>query len=196
MSTAEAVPAKKPPSLSRRERELVAGAVILTTVPTRVPVRQLAERVGTMSPMESEPEPLASGVRANAKSSICKKRCLVLLFIYPLVFGAAMPIVPQDSAPGIAISRLLVLALFLTALLWCHYDSLERGFWVSKTLKAALVLLFAVAFPYYIFRTRGVAGFKTLGRVLLVLAAMAVLCLTGASVTFFFGTLIGLPVQD
>ena len=48
-------------------------------------------------------------------------------------------------------------------LLWCYYDAQECQYTLSKTMKICLVAIAAVAFPVYAFRSRGLAGFKTLG---------------------------------
>jgi hypothetical protein len=47
--------------------------------------------------------------------------------------------------------------------LWCYFDALELQYRLSKTMKICLVVVAAAAFPVYAFRSRGLAGFKTVG---------------------------------
>jgi len=56
---------------------------------------------------------------------------------------------------------------------WCYCDALERQYPLSKTMKICLVAIAAVAFPVYAFRSRGLAGFKTVGWAILFLLLAA-----------------------
>jgi hypothetical protein len=57
--------------------------------------------------------------------------------------------------------------------LWCYLDALERQYPLSKTMKICLVVVAAAAFPVYAFRSRGLAGFKTVGWAILFLLLAA-----------------------
>jgi len=67
--------------------------------------------------------------------------------------------------------------------LWCYFDALERQYPLSKTMKICLVAIAAIAFPVYVFRSRGLAGFKTLGWAILFLLLAAVAAGIGAGIS-------------
>lgn len=67
--------------------------------------------------------------------------------------------------------------------LWCYLDALERQYALSKTMKICIVLLPVAGFPVYAFRSRGLAGFKTLGWAILFLLLAAVAAGIGAGIS-------------
>jgi len=67
---------------------------------------------------------------------------------------------------------------------WCYCDALERQYPLSKTMKICLVAILAIAFPVYAFRSRGLAGFKTLGWAILFLLLSCVAVGTGAWISY------------
>ena len=46
---------------------------------------------------------------------------------------------------------------------WCYYDARERRVLLTRTMKVSLVLVPPLAFPCYVFKSRGSSGFRTLG---------------------------------
>lgn len=121
-----------------------------------------------------------------------RRRCLILLFVFAGTGAFVIGLVGENSAlSGLLGLLILPIALLFTALLWCHFDAMDRGFRISNDLKICLVLLFAVAFPYYVFRSRGWAAFKTFGGTLLVVAGILVLVGLGAVIGSVLATVFG-----
>jgi hypothetical protein len=67
--------------------------------------------------------------------------------------------------------------------LWCYFDALELQYPLSKTMKICLVVVAAVAFPVYAFRSRGLAGFKTVGWAILFFLLSVVVGGIGAGIS-------------
>jgi hypothetical protein len=66
---------------------------------------------------------------------------------------------------------------------WCYYDALERQYPLNKTMKICIVLLPVVGFPVYAFRSRCLAGFKTVGWAILFLLLAAGTAGIGAGIS-------------
>jgi hypothetical protein len=99
-----------------------------------------------------------------------KRRILYVLFVAATIVGLWVGYSPgMDGSTEVA----LHLALLIPALWWCFTDADQRGFRIGAIHSILLVLAFLIAFPVYLFRTRGLAGFKTVG--VTVLCALAML---------------------
>ena len=59
-------------------------------------------------------------------------------------------------------------------------------------MRILLLLFFGLALPVYIFRTRGVRGFKTIGWTLLLAAGMVAIVFATGLLTFWIGDIVGL----
>lgn len=101
-----------------------------------------------------------------------KRLALAALLLAMVCSGAVSA--PWGSRAHIIGSALCSFLIFL----WCYLDALERQYPLSKTMKICLVAITAIAFPVYAFRSRGLAGLKTLGWAILFLLLAA-----GAEVT-------------
>lgn len=114
-----------------------------------------------------------------------KNRCLKVIVGIALVVGFFYALLPEDSGWLTIIDIVCRIGFLLLVLLWCVYDSFERKSPITKKMSVCLFLLFGIAFPYYIFRTRGFkGGFKTLGLVLVFLIVVIA--------AVFIGGIIGL----
>ncbi len=65
------------------------------------------------------------------------------------------------------------LPMLILAIIWCYADAEVRDYRIGKITRLGLVMFFIIAFLIYVFRTRGLRGFKTLGLTALFVAAMA-----------------------
>lgn len=104
-----------------------------------------------------------SGLKPDTTSCRKQKKFILigLLLLSALVGGMYVFITegsPIDTLSGYIFG---MISLFLI-LGWCHYDALERGYKISNSMRICLVLLFGVAFPVYLFKSRGLGGFKAL----------------------------------
>ncbi|MBI5528730.1 MAG: hypothetical protein HY897_20565 [Deltaproteobacteria bacterium] len=104
-----------------------------------------------------------------------KRRILVALVLYAAflgVVGILMGFLPKDARSPNMISAIAVLPALILAILWCDADARHRGHKIGSVARLGLVFCFVVAFPVYVFRSRGLSGFKTLGLAMLFIAAM------------------------
>lgn len=114
-----------------------------------------------------------------------KNRTLKWLLSYSVVVGAVGFFFPEDDW------TLDVIIEFPTVILmnhWCYLDASERSRRLSTLTKLALVFAFFLAFPIYLFRTRGLAGFRALALSMLFFVAMIACSMAGglASYTLAF----------
>ncbi len=105
-----------------------------------------------------------------------KRRILFMLFGYSALFGVLVVISlifnPQDKP---SLMNIVISIPWIALILWwCLIDAEQHDHWMGKFMRIGLILLPIVAFPIYIFKTRGIAGFKTLLLAVLFLSAMAV----------------------
>jgi hypothetical protein len=97
-------------------------------------------------------------------ASYRKKKKLILfgLLFFSAVFGVALLFITEDS-PIAQVTEWFFSLLFLFLILgWCHYDALDKGYRISKHMRVFLVLFYPLAFPIYLFKSRGLGGFKSL----------------------------------
>ena len=95
----------------------------------------------------------------NLKRS--KRNCVVAMFIVGMMFGLLNGILPEQSF-------LLCLSTYaypfingIIMVFWCYIDSIQRDIYITRNHYIAIFLLFPVAFPVYVFYTRGWSGLKT-----------------------------------
>ena len=104
----------------------------------------------------SEPEAETGSCREQ------KKFFLASLLIYAACFGGVVAFVPEDSTIEDALSYVSAFVSVFLALGWCHYDAIERHCFLSRSMRICLVVCFGLAFPIYLFKSRGLGGFKAL----------------------------------
>jgi hypothetical protein len=114
-----------------------------------------------------------------------KYRILLMLLAYAGLIGIVSIVLPVDSRGLNFIFGLPGLILSAT---WCYIDANQHGYTIGRFMRLGLLFLFAIAFPIYIFQTRGLAGIKTLALAVLFAATMAVCALITAIVTLSIGT--------
>lgn len=116
-----------------------------------------------------------------------KKRILLWLIILSALSGGIGAFIPENSEMGALSNLALGLPTLLLAIMWCHFDALERNTFLSVGMRIFLFFLYVIAFPVYLFNTRGKDAFKTFGLSLLFFGAM----ITTSIVTMFLSYSLG-----
>ena len=120
-----------------------------------------------------------------------KRFALIGLLVYAAVLGGVGAFLPDDQQNSRMTDLIMGVPVLFLVCAWCSLDALERGRRMSTGMRFCLVLLFGVAFPVYIFRSRGLGGFKTLLYAgLFVVAWFAVACLS-CMLCLYVGSLLG-----
>ncbi len=105
---------------------------------------------------EQPPSSMASEPRRPSK----KTRFLVALAWVTVICAAVRAFMPEDSPYERPLMLVQMIPTLVLLLLWCHHDSSERGYRLSKGLSILIVLVAVVGLPIYLLRTRpGAAGF-------------------------------------
>ena len=100
-----------------------------------------------------------------------KTRVLALLPAVAVVFGCLEFGPGHGPDPGGSLFTLHVVLSLAVVFVWFSMDARERAYRPSTFLQIAMVALTSLALPYYLFRSRGVAGgFRALGLALLTFA--------------------------
>lgn len=120
----------------------------------------------------------------GAQSAAKKQRIIFWLFVYHAAVGFIEGLSSIDDP---MLTFLFTVPIYIMVLSWCYADANERGRQLSKGESTSLILFFIVAFPIYLFRTRGIRGFQTLMLSLLVMAGM----FATWAVTLMIGSWIG-----
>ena len=95
---------------------------------------------------------------------IPKRKCLIAILIAVALYGFLGGILPEDSGFLLFFDIAVNIIVAAIVVAWCHVDSEQWDFTISKRLSLMLFLLWIVAFPYYISMTRkGMACLKALG---------------------------------
>lgn len=96
----------------------------------------------------------------NAGPLQVRKRFLIrAIFAYAGLYGILACFFADDQVTEFIIS----LPALICAVNWCVADANERGIRLGRLNIFLLLFAFLVAFPIYLFRTRGGAAFKPLG---------------------------------
>lgn len=117
-----------------------------------------------------------------------KRRFIGLLWVYGLLFGVICCFLPENDSQ---IDFLVSVPFLVFGILWCSADAKERGTRLGKPTQILLVLLFVVGFPLYVFRSRGLGGFKTLFLGTVVAAISIGLALLSGYATLMIGYWLG-----
>jgi hypothetical protein len=117
-----------------------------------------------------------------------KRRVLLMLLGYSGLLGVISVFRPEENPLR---DFVLGLPILLMAVKWCSLDARQHNFVLTKLIQVCLVLIFILAFPLYIFQSRGVGGVKTLVQTGLFAAAMVACQIATWYVTTLLQTLIG-----
>jgi hypothetical protein len=135
------------------------------------PARQMSHGVDRGGRIEAE------GARPDGTGGVRRRKWLYLTAILVLaaVFGG-IDILTDEGSSGEALVWLLdAISFAVLVYMWCRADARERGFHLGGLLSACIILFAAVGVPVYLFKSRGVQGFRALGlAVLFYLATLAV----------------------
>ena len=121
-----------------------------------------------------------------------KRRILWALFIVATLIGVWVGYFPDlDGSTEVAMN----LALLIPALWWCFTDADQRGFRLGAIHSIFLVLAFVIAFPVYLFRTRGIGGFRALGVTVLCALAMLGCAMAGEAIGMWLAPADAYPAE-
>lgn len=98
------------------------------------------------------------GATSDANPRKSKYLVLLAMLLVSAVSGGAWALMAAGS-PGERLLRLgQAAALLILVLMWCHFDSAERGRNLPKWLAILIVLVAFIGLPVYLLRSRGVFG--------------------------------------
>jgi hypothetical protein len=120
-----------------------------------------------------------------------KRNILIALLLYVACLGGIGVFLPENPSVDRLLFVLGIPTLFVL-LAWCHCDARERCYEMSMPMRICLVLLFAVAFPIYVFKSRGLGGFKAIGLAILFTCAMAVTAIVASIACAGIGIALGI----
>jgi len=145
--------------------------------------------------MEHEEQAPASDSEAPSNRTL-KKRVLIGLLVLAACEGVVMVFVPEVAQTGSAAQLASTLPFLFLILLWCHYDAADHDFSLGRLMAVSLVLFMAIAFPIYLFRSRGFfSGLKTLALACLFLGALAATATIAAIPAYLIGSSLGIVVE-
>ena len=73
--------------------------------------------------------------------------------------------------------------IWVALVIWCHADAVTHNFRIGMGLRLGLIFVSPIAFPYYLFSTRGIKAFITIGLVILLGLLTFGVIMTGAITT-------------
>lgn len=132
--------------------------------------------------MSHETQPAISHDVEHAGSTCdisSSRSCLLLMVAASVCWGFCLGLLPEEVAIQAFVGNAVPLFLLSCGVIWCHLDSYRCGVFLSRRFYLCLLLCFAVAYPYYAFKTRGLSGFITLGGSLAFVAICYISVLTG-----------------
>lgn len=91
---------------------------------------------------------------ACTKKNIAKRQCLLLLLAMSLAWGFLTGFLEEDSSFLVFLDYAAQIVSIFMVLIWCILDAEERTLTLTKKMSIAIILILAVAFPYYILTTR------------------------------------------
>lgn len=116
------------------------------------------------------------------------RSCLILILGVSAVWGFCMGLLPEGSDILYFLDYAAPIALLVCALIWCTLDSSRYDFFLTRRWYLFLLAFFAVAFPYYLFVTRGLAGLKTMAYALVFVAICVAVLFISAEFGAFLAT--------
>ncbi|MCE2751078.1 MAG: hypothetical protein LW720_04225 [Pirellula sp.] len=131
---------------------------------------------------------LNDAAREIPDSVSTKRGILLKLLIYSGLLGIISVLLPNSNR---VIDFLLGLPALVLGITWCHVDANQREYSLGKLMRLGLIFAFVLAFPFYLLRTRGLKGIKTLAQAILFVTAMFACMLATSFGTLFVGYLAG-----
>lgn len=120
----------------------------------------------------------------------CKRKRLFLIGI--LVLSACSGVITVYLPDNNCIMDYIIgLPCLFLIFAWCHYDALEHGCFMSRSMRICLVIFVFVAFPVYIFKSRGNNGFKALALSLLFVGTSIMISILSGLSSYYLEYLIG-----
>lgn len=110
-----------------------------------------------------------------------EKKLLALCPVLSLIFGCLEYGPARGPEPGSVLLTTHALLSLALVFAWFWFDSRKRGYRASIFLKVAMAGLTMVALPYYLFRSRGLAGG-------LKASALSILVFAGTMVAYHVGS--------
>ncbi|MCX5677364.1 MAG: hypothetical protein NTX87_20460, partial [Planctomycetota bacterium] len=166
---------------------IIIGAGVSLAKPAR-PARHLSHGVNGGGRIEAEaarPDG-TGGVRWR------KRLYLAAILVLAAVFGGIGVLTDAGSRGEVRVWLSGVISFAVLVYLWCRADARERGFHLRGLLSACIILFAAVGVPVYLFKSRGVQGFRALGlAVLFYLATLAVDYASGYTVWYVWSWFTG-----
>jgi hypothetical protein len=118
-----------------------------------------------------------------------RKRWLVgLLFLASAGLSIVGCFLGDDDS---VLQTLLGLPILVLSIAWCFADARQRGHRIGRLMKLLLVLCLALAFPIYLFQTRGRRGAITLLQTLGVMTAVLLVSMATEWLTLRLGVWAG-----
>lgn len=106
--------------------------------------------------------------------------CLLCMLTVSALWGFCSGFLPENSGFLAFLANAAPVLFLSCAVIWCYLDSYRYNTFLRRKFYLCLLLCFAVAYPYYVFKTRGLSGFITLGGSLIFVAMCCIFALVGA----------------
>ena len=116
---------------------------------------------------------------------------LFAILFWAACVGALTAFISEREAENQFLRLVVGVPFLMLCVAWCHYDSYERNEDLGRAMGLALVLILIVALPTYLFKTRGLAGFKSIGKVLLFCGGLFAVMFMTAFGAFLLRTALG-----
>lgn len=113
-----------------------------------------------------------------------KRRIVLMLLAYSAILGVIGVFLPDEESP---LDYIVGLPILILGMAWCFVDAEERDHRIGKLMQLALIFFFVVAYPLYLFQTRGIRGFLTLGLAMVLVAVMAACAFSTGYATILVG---------
>jgi hypothetical protein len=126
----------------------------------------------------------------NAEQIHSTRPCLVVMLTVSALWGFCAGLLPEDSAFIVLLTNVVPVLLLSCMVLWCYLDSYRYDEFLRRRFYLCLLACPIVVYPYYIFRTRGLSGFITLGLSIAFAAACYFLALVGAELGYALVTVV------
>lgn len=137
--------------------------------------------------MDVEVESDREGPQSTEKGN-SSRSCLILILGVSAVWGFCLGLLPDGSDILYFVDYAAPIALLVCALVWCTIDSARYDFFLTRRWYLFLLAFFVVAFPYYIFVTRGLAGLRIMAYALVFVAICVALFFISAGLGALLAT--------
>ena len=125
----------------------------------------------------------------NAQGISPGTSCLLFMLSISASWGLCIGLFSSDSDIVGFLEYAAPLLLLSCGVVWCYLDSYRYDVFLTQRFYLFLLLFFAVAFPCYVFRTRGLSGFITIGGSLLFVSVCYVLVFAGTGLGVVFASI-------